>query len=134
MLNRLMGMAVLILCVFSSADAVRAQTQFEMNQDAGRELRAAEAEMNKLVDGLVTKAKGKPVSVAKLKAAQSAWLAFRDAHLKAYWPSEEPGLYGTVQPMCEMIEMTRLTKARIAELRAMTSSVEGDVCACNWPN
>jgi hypothetical protein len=34
--------------------------------------------------------------------ACSAWLAFRDAELKAHHPNRaEPLAYGTVQPMCE---------------------------------
>jgi uncharacterized protein YecT (DUF1311 family) len=72
--------------------------------------------------------------VAKLKEAQTAWLAFRDAHVRAFWPSDEPRAYGSVHPMCVANELTRLTLARLSELRAMTSRVEGDVCACYWPD
>lgn len=124
----------LVLGVITPANAATAQSQREMNDAAGRELRAVEAEMNAALDRLFKLAEGKPRSVAKLRDAQSAWLAFRDAHIKAYWPSEESGTYGSVHPMCVAHELARLTRARLVELRAMTDRVEGDVCACQWPD
>ena len=127
-------LATLALAVGAGGAVSAAQSQADMNQTAVRDLRTAENEMNSLVARLLKMAEGKPGSIAKLKQAQSAWQAFRDAHIKAFWPSEQPGTYGSAQPMCVAMEMTRLTKARIAELRQMTTPVDGDVCGCSWPD
>ena len=115
-------------------DAAGAQTQLEMNQTAERALKAAETAMSNELGRLTKLAARKPSSVAKLQAAQLAWQAFRDAHIKAFWPSEVRGAYGSVHPMCVAQELTRLTNARVAELKQMTTSAQGDVCACQWPD
>jgi uncharacterized protein YecT (DUF1311 family) len=128
---------LLIACTVlgaASGNSARAQNQLEMNQFAGHELQAAEAEMNAILARLFKMAEGRPRSVAKLKQAQSAWEGFRDAHIKAIWPSEEQGAYGSLHPMCAAKEATRLTKARVAELQEMTKRVEGDACGCLWPD
>jgi len=111
-----------------------AQTQSEYTQSARAELRAAESELNDVLASLIEMAEGNPSSVAKLKQAQAAWEAFRDAHIKAYWPSEEPGWYGSAHPMCVAFELTRLTKARVTELREMTNRTGADLCVCLWPD
>src|SRR5436190_24284569 len=86
----------------------RVQTQSEMNDDANRQLRAAEAEMGAVLRSLTTKANGHPDALAKLNRAQAAWVAYRDAHIDALWPSKTPQFsYGTVHPMCVAMERTK---------------------------
>ena len=132
-LTRSVTVLVVILCSITSASS-EAQTQFEMNQAEQMKFKAAEARMSAELTRLYRLAAKRPDSIAKLKAAQAAWLAFRTAHIEALWPSEEPGAYGSVHPMCVAIELTHLTLQRVAVLHAMTTSVEGDVCACHWPD
>ena len=134
MIKRKLRIVCIVVCAMTFGSRFEAQTQLEINQSAQRELQRAEAEMNSELTRLFALAAQKPASIAKLKEAQSAWRAFRDAHVKAFWPSDERGAYGSVHPMCVANELTRLTKARVAELRAMTKRVEGDVCACEWPD
>jgi uncharacterized protein YecT (DUF1311 family) len=69
--------------------------------------------------------------IAKLKTAQRAWLAFRDAELEALYPRDnKQAEYGTVYPMCHCSELQFLTEARIKELkRWIDGTIEGDVCA-----
>jgi uncharacterized protein YecT (DUF1311 family) len=131
-LTSLIGIACTVLGA-ASGNSARAQSQLEMNQSAGHELQAAEADMKAILARLFKTAEGRPRSIAKLKQAQSAWEEFRDAHIKAIWPSEEQGAYGSLHPVCTAKEATRLTKARIAELQEMTKRVEGDACGCLWP-
>jgi uncharacterized protein YecT (DUF1311 family) len=133
-MTRVILATVIALCAATSTDGGNAQSQLEMNQAAARELQTVEADMNAVLERLFKLATSRPSSVAKLKQAQVAWLAYRDAHIRAFWPSEEPGAYGSVHPMCVANERARLTRARLAELRAMTERVEGDVCACQWPD
>ena len=112
----------------------REQTQAGLNEAAGNDLKAAEAEMTLLLDRLMTKAAGKTDAVAKLTKAQTAWKAYRDSQVEARWPFPERRQYGSVYAMCVANELTNLTKARVAELRRMLTSVEGDVCASQWPD
>ena len=123
-----------VLLSLVSASETRAQSQLQMNRAASKDLRDAEAETTRVLALLFKMAESKPRALAKLKQAQSAWQAFRDEHVKAYWPSDEPGAYGTRHPMCVAIELTRLTRARVEKLGEMLKRVEGDACACLWPD
>jgi len=114
------------------------QTQAELNQAAGKDLKDAEAEMThemtQLLDLLLKRADGNRGAIAKLTNAQTAWRVYRDAQVAARWPFPEKGRYGSVYPMCVASELTNLTNARIAELRRMLTSVEGEVCNSQWPD
>jgi len=109
------------------------QTQSGLNATAGNELKTAEAEMTLLLNRLITRAAGKTDAIAKLTKAQTAWKTYRDSQIEAMWPFPERGQYGSVYPMCVGNELTKLTKARVVELRRMLNPVEGDVCASQWP-
>jgi uncharacterized protein YecT (DUF1311 family) len=109
------------------------ETQLGMNQAAGKELQAAEAEMARLLDSLMKQAAGKADAIATLNKAQTAWKIYRDAQLDAMWPFPERGQYGSVHPMCVATTRTALTKTRLMELRAMLERVDGDVCNSSWP-
>jgi len=71
-----------------NAVGLRAQTQSQMNTDADRALRSAEAEMATVLQNLTKKASAQPAALARLNRAQTAWVAYRDAHLEALWPSK----------------------------------------------
>src|SRR6266705_655543 len=60
--------------------------------------------------------------------AQKAWEAYRDSQLEAIYPREGTPGYGSVFPMCFAILKTDLTEGRIRDLKALTTSGEGDVC------
>jgi uncharacterized protein YecT (DUF1311 family) len=113
--------------------APHSATQAGMREAADVHLKAAETDMASLLSNLSAKAQGKAESIDALDKAQAAWVKYRDAQLKAEWPMPEGGQYGTVYPMCLVNERTRLTKARIAELRSMLRASEGDVCSSHWP-
>src|ERR1044072_5055620 len=77
----------------------RAQTQFEMNQEAGARLKSAEAELAHVLDQLRAKATGKAKALEKLGDDQSAWERYRDTQLGVLWPFLDSGAYGSVTPM-----------------------------------
>jgi uncharacterized protein YecT (DUF1311 family) len=110
------------------------QTQSGLNQAAGKDLKAAESELAQVWNQLMTKAAGKADAIAKLTKAQTAWKAYQDAQVQAMWPFPERRRYGSVYPMCVAVELTNLTITRVAELRTMLTSVEGDVCNSQWPD
>jgi uncharacterized protein YecT (DUF1311 family) len=70
--------------------------------------------------------------VAGFRGAQRAWIAFRDAHMKAIFPDPNPRLaYGSAISMCDCGELEQMTAERTKQLRQLwiEGGVEGDVCA-----
>jgi uncharacterized protein YecT (DUF1311 family) len=116
---------ILLSCISSFA-----QTQTEMNKDVCREYKQADADMNKVYKQILNEYKSQTVFIAKMKAAQRAWLAFRDAHLASRYPEENKlGEYGSAYPVCQCTELTALTKQRTEVLKTWITGIEeGDVC------
>lgn len=87
-------------------------TQFELNRCAARARDKADAELNKVYREL-TKDTG-TTERAKLRAAQLAWIKFRDAHCDY----ESVGnLGGSIYPMVYSFCLARVTAERTARLR-----------------
>lgn len=112
------------------ACAVLAQTQGDMGAGADADLRKADAELNQVYQQVLKEYADDPLVVTKLRAAQRAWIALRDAELDAAYPhANEPGYYGSVFPMCLAGRKAELTRQRTGELRRWIAGVpEGDVC------
>jgi len=125
-------LAAIIASAALAQEVPRENTQTGMNETAGKQLKAAEAEMQESLGRITLRAKDNPSAVAKLRNAQDAWETYRDAQLAAMWPGAAAG-YGSVQPMCVAFAKAALTEARTRELRQMETPVEGDACASDWP-
>lgn len=99
----------------------QARTQAAMNACAEEESRRAEAEMNSAYQLLLARAaSANPAALPKLKAAQAAWLAYREAQLDAIFAAEEKQpAYGSVHPMCVHLFRKQLTARRTVELKEM---------------
>lgn len=94
--------------------------QSEMNRCADEDASAADAELNHVYQDLLTKTKGDANGTRKLRDAQRAWVAFRDAQLEALYPAEDKQLeYGSIYPMCYASVAAAMTKERTAQLRRM---------------
>lgn len=87
------------------------QTQHEMNQQAYADYKKADAKLNTAYKRLM--AKLSKSRQAKLKAAQVAWLKFRDAE-SVFLASEMEG--GSAEPMLHSGAMANLTQKRTKEL------------------
>src|SRR5262245_27080495 len=106
-----------------------AQTQMDMNIDAGKDYQKADAELNRVYKKIFAEYKGDPKFLAKLRVSQTAWIAFRDAEMNALFPSTNIDDYGSVYPMCHSTWMAKLTSQRTKELQRWLDGVqEGDVC------
>lgn len=88
------------------------QTQFEMNQEAGREYEKKDKELNVLYKKLIAKLDETERNL--FIQAQQAWLKFRDSHCK-YEASSYEG--GSMQPMVRYYCLAELTAARNEMLR-----------------
>lgn len=98
----------------------KAIAQPELNHCASEDSSAADAELNRVYQSLLSKNKSDENATRKLREAQRAWVAFRDAELEALYPAQDkPTEYGSSYPMCYAIVLTKMTKERTAQLRAM---------------
>jgi len=97
-----------------------ATTQSEINRCADLDARKADSVLNHTYKQLVSNLKSDRNARAKLRTAERAWLAFRDAQLQALFPAEDKQAeYGTMFPMCYAQAATAMTRARTAQLRKM---------------
>jgi uncharacterized protein YecT (DUF1311 family) len=108
-----------------------AQNQMELNQQACNAYKKADAEMNRLYRQILADNSKARLFVQKMRAAQRAWLAFRDAHLEALYPAaNKREAYGSIHPMCECNELEKVTAERTKVLQQWIEGIpEGDVCA-----
>jgi uncharacterized protein YecT (DUF1311 family) len=136
---RIFLVIVALSLVFSSHLAAdescmdKARTQFDMNQCAGSEFEKADKELNRLYQSILTEYADNKLFIEKLKAAQLAWIKFRDAEMEALFPikhKDEIYIYGSAYPMCYSIWMKKITEERTAQLKKWSDKIqEGDVCA-----
>lgn len=89
------------------------QTQFEMNQCAGKDYQAADAALNQVYQKLVAMLDDE--QKAQLKEAENAWLKYRDAHCD-FVADQYKG--GSIRPMIAALCLADVTKNRTVELRA----------------
>jgi len=94
-------------------------TQAQMNDCALKNLHEAELKLERLL---------KQLGIAPNSPEQKAWEAYRDAQLAALHPAGDTSNYGSVYPMCLAVLKQCLTEGRIRDLKALTTSGEGDVC------
>jgi uncharacterized protein YecT (DUF1311 family) len=113
-----------------AAATLHAQTQADMNQDACAQYKKADQSLNVTFAKVLKDYAKDPQFLAKLRQAQRAWIAFRDAHLEARFPkADKQAQYGSVYPTCRCNVLTELTQQRARELKTWADGIpEGDVC------
>ena len=89
-----------------------AMTQYAMNRCAAEEFQKADAELNKIYRQLVTDAG--PAEKVKLRAAQLAWIKFRDAH-GDYEAFGNTG--GSIYPMVYSFCLAEVTRERTRQFK-----------------
>lgn len=107
-----------------------AQSQAELNQNAGNDFKQADKELNQVYQQ-VLKEYGKQVDFIKsLKASQKIWIQFRDAEMLAKYPKSQQKNYGSVFPLCWSSYKAQLTRERTKTLRVWLDGIEeGDTCS-----
>ncbi len=91
----------------------QAQSQQEMNGEARKDFKKADAELNTVYERIIALLPDAK-SVELLRKAQRAWVAFRDANA-AFHADEMRG--GSAAPLLFYGQQTQLTKARIKHLQ-----------------
>ncbi len=123
-------LALVAACALSGA-AARAQSQADMNAAGCGKYRRADDELNRVYRQILREYAEDADFIEKLKEAQRAWLAYRDAHVESVFPGEDKrATYGSVFPMCHCDEVYGLTVERTRVLQRWIKGLpEGDVCA-----
>jgi len=104
----------------------QAKTQAEMSACASQELRRVDAELNQVYSQLLSKAAILRDAVAKIKAAEKAWITYRDAYLDAMYPAvDKQSEYGSIHPMEANLLRAKLTRQHIADLKEMLQEYDG---------
>lgn len=121
-------MVCLILALMLSTSVVEAVgvkcnhdgNQMEMNQCAADDYAAADKKLNATWKKLMEKFKNDKTAIAKLKAAQKAWIAFRDAEVDAMFACDEGDVsvcWGSMYPMLFNGELQSMTETRTERLQ-----------------
>ena len=106
---------IALLLVALSASPVFAQSQSEMNREAAASFVKADVELNRVYAKVLTSLDDE--GRAKLKAAQRAWVIFRDAQAAFEMDFEARG--GSMGPLIYEGFRARVTKARVAQFKEL---------------
>lgn len=114
---------VSLLAVVVAMPAVGfAQSQMELNQQAGTQLQDADRQLNAAYTKLRTRLG--PESRARLQAAEEAWIRFRDRECAFIGgPTTGGSINGMIVAQCQ----ARLTLVRVKDLETQLNCQEGDL-------
>ena len=124
---RLLTFALVVLTLCSAAFAqdqkkdpcADAQSQTEMNMCWGNQYKAADAQLNSVYREFTSKLN--PEETAQLKAAQLAWIKFRDANCEFVADAYKGG---SIRPMIAAMCLADVTSTRTSELKAQMKERE----------
>lgn len=103
----------------------KAVTQFDLNSCATDEAKRADDELNRVYQVLLSKMADDAQAARKIKAAQRAWITYRDAYVEAMYPAENKRLeYGSIFPMDEALLRAKLTRQQTDALRGILKENE----------
>ncbi len=109
----------------------KAKTQTEMNTCASDEAARADAELNQSYRKLLEQAAHHPEFLTKLKAAENAWVAYRDAYMDAMYPSKDKQAeYGSVYPMDSDLLRAKLTERQVQALEELLEPLQSRAPKC----
>ena len=98
----------------------KANTQVEMNACAGAEAKRVDAKLNSTYRALLAKVESQPEAVAKIKAAERAWVTYREAYIDATYPAKDKATeYGSIYPLDVALLRAKLTQRQVTALEEM---------------
>jgi uncharacterized protein YecT (DUF1311 family) len=112
----------------ASKNCDNAVTQFDLDQCAGQDYQAADAELNRVYTRLMSQYDEQ--NKASLRQSERDWIKYRDSTC-THETAESVG--GTMHPMLVAGCLAEKTRARTAELRKQLHCPEGDL-SCNPPD
>ena len=122
MIRRLVGLLASVVAVQVLPAPGHAQSQMELNQQAGTSLQDADRQLNAAYTKL--RARLSPESRARLQAAEEAWIQFRDKECTFIGsPTIGGSIHGMIVAGCQ----ARLTLVRVKDLETQLNCQEGDL-------
>ncbi|MEA3187403.1 MAG: hypothetical protein QOD99_1233 [Chthoniobacter sp.] len=116
-MKKFLQFAIVAISVFITAHPHSlAQSQHEMNRQAEADFQKADAELNKVYHKIMAELDSE--AQTKMKAAQRAWIVFRDA--QAEYEADADARGGSMYPQLYYGECADLTRRRIKQLRGPT--------------
>lgn len=108
-----------------------AQTQADVQARACKEYQEADSELNTVYKKVLSEYKSDKEFLQKLKKAQQAWIAYRDAHIESRYPAaDKQAEYGTMYVTCLCEIQKELTVQRTDMLKLWLDGVkEGETCS-----
>ena len=104
----------------------KAKTQSEMNVCASAEAARADGQLNRKYRKLLAQAASQPEALAKIKAAQKAWVLYRDAYMDATYPAKDKQAeYGSNYPLEADLLRARLTQQHLSDLDQLLKQYGG---------
>ena len=98
----------------------KANTQSEMTACASDEAARVDAKLKTTYRALLARVTSQPEALAKIKAAERAWIAYRDAYIEASYPAEDKATeYGSIYPLDVNLLRAKLTRRQVAALEDM---------------
>jgi|SRR5882724_9499158 len=98
----------------------KAKTQTEMHACANDEVKRADVELNQTYAMLLSKAKNDSRKTAKIRAAERAWILYRDTYIDAMYPAEnKQAEYGSAYPTEVDLLRAKLTRQQIAAVQVL---------------
>lgn len=108
----------------------------EMNVCANEEAGRADTQLNDIYRKLLLHAASQPREVEKIKAAERAWVVYRDAYIDAMYPAQDKKAeYGSIYPMEVNLLRAKLTRQQVTALQELLQqysaekSVDGGFCS-----
>jgi len=101
----------------------KAQTQAALNVCASEDAKRADVVLNNIYRKLLSQVTDQPEAAAKIKMAEKAWIAYRDAYIDATYPAKDKQAeYGTMYPMEVDLLYATLTRRQVTALKEMLQS------------
>ena len=98
----------------------KANTQSEMTACASDEAARVDAKLNTTYRALLAKVASQREALVKIKAAEGAWIAYRDAYIEATYPAKDKATeYGSIYPLEVALLRAKLTQRQLAALEDM---------------
>lgn len=117
--------AAIVPCLLFAQDSPKyracsgkATAQPELNACAADEAKRVDAELNRVYRELLSKNSDDAAAAEKIKKAQRAWVAYRDAYIEAMFPAEDKQAeYGSMYPMEVELLLASLTRQQTDALK-----------------
>ena len=104
----------------------KATTQMAMNTCASEDAARVDARLNEVYRKLLAAAAKQPEALEKIKGAERAWVAYRDAYVEAMYPAKDKQAeYGSIYLMNVNLLRAKLTERQITEVRELLEQYSG---------